>query len=114
LDSTGAVKRGCKNNLYTSIDSSHDTPYMSWEYSQAVSENGSHDCHGVCESSRFKGETHQWVRAAQSNQSEGRSDTKGGYQLAHLEPHRGDPALSSFISESGLEDFLHTHLWADI
>jgi hypothetical protein len=39
----------------------------------------------------------RWVRAAQS---EGRSDTKGGQQLAHPEPHQGDSASSSFVSKS--------------
>jgi hypothetical protein len=39
----------------------------------------------------------RWVRAAQS---EGRSDTKGGQQLTHPVPHRGNPASSSFVSES--------------
>jgi hypothetical protein len=40
LDSTGTVKRCCKNDLYTSTDSLHDVPYTSWEYSQAVSKMG--------------------------------------------------------------------------
>jgi hypothetical protein len=40
LDSTGAVKRCCKNDLYTSTDSSHDAPYTSREYGQAVFETG--------------------------------------------------------------------------
>jgi hypothetical protein len=76
--------------------------------------SGSHDYRGVCESSGFEGETCQWVRATQSNQSEGRSDTKGGYQLAHSEPHRGDPTPSTFVSEFGPGDFLHAPLWAGI
>jgi hypothetical protein len=50
------------------------------------------------------------VRAAQSNQSEGQSDTKGGQQLAHLEPHQGDPSSSSFIYESRPRGFLHVAL----
>jgi hypothetical protein len=40
------------------------------------------------------------VRDAQSNQSEGRCNTKGGKQLAHPEPYRGNPTSSSFVSES--------------
>jgi hypothetical protein len=40
LDSTGAVKRCCRNDLYTSTDSSHDAPYTSREYGQAVFETG--------------------------------------------------------------------------
>jgi hypothetical protein len=40
LDSIGTVKRCSKNNLYTSTDSSHNAPYTSWEYSQAISEMG--------------------------------------------------------------------------
>jgi hypothetical protein len=47
------------------------------------------------------------VRAAQSDQSEGRSDTKGGQQLVHPGPHRRDLTPSSFVSESRLGDFLH-------
>jgi hypothetical protein len=31
------------------------------------------------------------VRATQSNESKGRSNTKGGQQMVHSEPHRGDP-----------------------
>jgi hypothetical protein len=50
------------------------------------------------------------VRAAQSNQSEGQSDTNGGQQLAHPEPHRGDQTSSNFISESRSGGFLHAPL----
>jgi hypothetical protein len=42
-----------------------------------------------------------------SEQSEGWSDTNGGQQMAHLEPHRGDPTSLSLISESRLGGFLH-------
>jgi hypothetical protein len=34
--------------------------------------------------------------------------------LAQAVPHRGDPASSSFISESRPRGFLHTPMWADI
>jgi hypothetical protein len=47
------------------------------------------------------------VRAAQSNQSEGRSDTKGGEQLADQEPYRGDPTSLIFVSESRSGGFHH-------
>jgi hypothetical protein len=47
------------------------------------------------------------VRATQSNHSKGQSDKKGGQQLVHLEPHRGDPTSSSIISQSQLGGFLH-------
>jgi hypothetical protein len=47
------------------------------------------------------------VRAAQSNQSEGRSDTMDGQQLTHLEAHRGDTTSSSFVSESQPGGFLY-------
>jgi hypothetical protein len=50
-------------------------------------QNGSHDCHGVCQSSGFKGETHQSCQSHHCNQSVGRSSTKGGHHLAHPEPH---------------------------
>jgi hypothetical protein len=40
------------------------------------------------------------IRATQSNQSKGQSDTKGGQQLAYPKPDQGDPASSSFISKS--------------
>jgi hypothetical protein len=48
-----------------------------------------------------------WVRAAQSNQSEGQSDAKGDQQLEHPVPHRGDPTSSSFVFESRPGGFLH-------
>jgi hypothetical protein len=44
-------------------------------------------CRGGANSSGFEGETRRWVRATQNDQSEGRSDTKGGQQLVHLVPH---------------------------
>jgi hypothetical protein len=47
------------------------------------------------------------VKAAQNDQSKGQSDTKGGPQLEHLGPHRGDPTSSTFVSESRLRGFLH-------
>jgi hypothetical protein len=47
------------------------------------------------------------VRAAQSNQGEGQSNTKGDQQLAQLVPHRGGLVSSSFISESQPRGFLH-------
>jgi hypothetical protein len=46
--------------------------------------NGPNDCHGVCEISVFEGKTRQWVRAAQSNQSEVQSDTKDGQHFGTL------------------------------
>jgi hypothetical protein len=50
---------------------------MSREYGNHI-QSGSHDCRGVCQSLGFEGEIHLWARAAQSNQSEKRSDTKDG------------------------------------
>jgi hypothetical protein len=47
--------------------------------------NGPHDCRGVCQSSGLK----------------------GGQQLGHPVPHRGDPAPSSIISETRLGGFFH-------
>jgi hypothetical protein len=48
-----------------------------------------------------------WFRAVQNNQNEGRSDTKGGQQLVHSEPHRGDLTSSNFVSEPRPGGFLH-------
>jgi hypothetical protein len=50
------------------------------------------------------------VRVTQSNQSEARSDTKGGQQLVHPESHQGDPATSSFVSVSRPRGFLQAPL----
>jgi hypothetical protein len=50
------------------------------------------------------------VRVTQSNQSEARSDTKGGQQLVHPEPHQGDPTSSSFVSVSRPRGFLQAPL----
>jgi hypothetical protein len=58
----------------------------------------------------LKAKPTNWVRAVLSNQSEGQSATKGGQELAHPEPHQGDPASSSFVSESRLRGFLHAPL----
>jgi hypothetical protein len=73
-------------------------------------QNGSHDCCGSTKALGLKVKPASWVRAAQSNQSEGRSNTKGGYQLAHPELHRGALTSSSFISESQLGGFIHAPL----
>jgi hypothetical protein len=54
------------------------------------------------------------VRAAQSNQSEGRRDTKGGQQLVHPVPHQGDPASSRFILSHDWEVSFVPFMWADI
>jgi hypothetical protein len=48
-----------------------------------------------------------WVRAAQSEE---RNDTKGGQQLAHPVPHRGNLTSSSFVSESQMGGFCHAPL----
>jgi hypothetical protein len=66
FDFTGAVKWHCKNDLYMSTNSSHDAPYTSWEYGQAVSKMGHMIAVGVCKSSGLEGETRQWVRAARA------------------------------------------------
>jgi hypothetical protein len=51
-------------------------------------QNRPHDYRGLYQSSGFEGKTHQWVKAAQSNQSEGRCDTKDAQ-------HFGKPGASS-------------------
>jgi hypothetical protein len=60
--------------------------------------NGSHECCGIYQSLGFKGETNRWVSVVQSNQSEGRSDTKGGqYFGTPGAPSRGPGALKLLI-----------------
>jgi hypothetical protein len=54
----------------------------------------------VMVSAKDQGSKAKPVESGQSNQSLGRSDTKGGQQLEHPVPHRGDPTSSSFISMS--------------
>jgi hypothetical protein len=71
-------------------------------------QNGSHDYLGPANAWGSKAKPARWVRAAQS---EGQSNTRGGQQLAHPEPHRGDLTHSSFISESRPGGFLHAPLW---
>jgi hypothetical protein len=73
-------------------------------------QNGPHDYRGGLQRSGFQGEIRQSGLTYQSNQSEGRSDIKGGQHLAHLGPHRGDSTSSSFIYESQLRGFLHAPL----
>jgi hypothetical protein len=66
---------------------------MSWEYENRIP-NRSHDCRGVCQSSKFEGETRLRVKAAQSNWSEGRSDIKDGQHFdAPDAPSRGPRIL---------------------
>jgi hypothetical protein len=70
-------------------------------------QNGSHDCHGPTTAWGLNAEPANWVNDTPSEQSEGRSDIKGGKQLVHPGPHRGDPACSNFSSESWPGGFLH-------
>jgi hypothetical protein len=77
-------------------------------------QNRSHDCRGLCQSSGFEGKTHRWVKAAQSNQSEGRCDTKDAQHFGEPgAPSRG-PDILNFVSESRLGGLLHAPLWAGI
>jgi hypothetical protein len=70
-------------------------------------QNGPHNCRGPAKAHGSKVKPTSWVSAIKSKHSEGRSNTKGGQQLVHTGPHRGDPMFSSFVSESQLGDFLH-------
>jgi hypothetical protein len=70
-------------------------------------QNGPHNCRGPAKAHGSKAKPTSWVSAIKSKHSEGRSNTKGGQQLVHIGPHRGDPMFSSFVSESQLGDFLH-------
>jgi hypothetical protein len=54
------------------------------------------------------------VRATQSNQSEGRSDTRGGQQLAHSEPHVGARHPQALYLSSDLEVSFTPSVWASI
>jgi hypothetical protein len=69
--------------------------------------NGPHDYRGPAKAQGSKAKPTSRVSATQSKQSVGQSDTKGGQQLAHPGPHRGDPTSSSFVSKSRLGGFLH-------
>jgi hypothetical protein len=58
-------------------------------------------------SGKAQGSKAKLAKRLRADQSEGRSDTKGGQQLAHPVPHRRDPTFSSFISGSRSAGFLH-------
>jgi hypothetical protein len=78
---------------------------VSWD-TAIVSKKGPTIAVGFATAQGLKAKPADRVRATQSNLSERLSDTKGGQQLEHLEPHRGDPASSTFISESQPEGFI--------
>jgi hypothetical protein len=61
-------------------DSSHDVPSTSWD-TATVSKTGPMILEGFAKSQGSKAKPISRVRATQSNQSEGRSDTKGDQQL---------------------------------
>jgi hypothetical protein len=73
-------------------------------------QNGPHVCHGprIAQGSNAKPTSR--VSATPCEQSEGRSDTKGGQQLVQLGPHQGNSTSSSFVSVSQLGGFLHAPL----
>jgi hypothetical protein len=87
--------------------SSYDAPSTSWDMA-TISTTGPIIVVGSAKAQGLKAKTASRVKAAQSNQSEGQSNTRGGQQLVHPEPYRGDPTSSSFISESQPRGFLHT------
>jgi hypothetical protein len=70
-------------------------------------QNGPHDCCGPAKAPASKAKPVSRVSAGQSEQSDGQCDRKGGKQLAHPGPHRGDSTSSNFVSESRSEGFLH-------
>jgi hypothetical protein len=89
-----------------SSDSLYNVPSSSWDMA-SVSKMGPTIIMGSAKPQGSKAKPASPIRAAQSNHSEGRSDTKGGQQLAYPEPHRWDSTSSSFVSESQLGGFLH-------
>jgi hypothetical protein len=88
-------------------DSSYDAPSTSWDMT-TVSKMGPTTTVRSAKAQGLKAKPASRVKPAQSNQSEGQSEIKGGQQLVHPEPHRGDPTSSSFVSESRAGSFLHT------
>jgi hypothetical protein len=79
--------RGMVNQVYTPpLLLAHHTSYDSTGYRNHIP-NGPHDCQGACEAQGSKAKPASQVRAVQSNQSKGRSDTKGGQHIAHSGPH---------------------------
>jgi hypothetical protein len=52
-------------------------------------QNGPHDCHGLATAQGSKAKPASQVSAAPIEQSEGRSNTKGGQQLARRAPTEG-------------------------
>jgi hypothetical protein len=95
--------------FYESSDSSHDSTYTSWDMA-TVSKMGPTIAVGLPKLRVWRQYLSRQVRAVQSNQSAGWSNTKGGEQLAHPVPHREDLASSSFGSEFWLGGFLHAPL----
>jgi hypothetical protein len=81
-----------------SPDSPYHVPSTSQDTS-TVSKTGPTIVVGYAKAHDSKVKPASRVKVAQSNQSKEQSDTKGHQQLAHPEPHRGDPAFSSFVSE---------------
>jgi hypothetical protein len=84
-------------------------PYTSWDMA-TISKIGPMIAKESAKAQGLKVKPASRVRAAQSNHSDGRSDTMGGQQLAHQEPHRGDLVSSSFVSKSRPKHFLHAPL----
>jgi hypothetical protein len=93
LGFTDSVTRHSKNDFMC-----HPTPRITHPIHRrnvaTVSEMGPTIAVGSAKAQGFEGETHLWVRAAQSSQSEGRSDTKDDqYFSAPGAPSRGPDIL---------------------
>jgi hypothetical protein len=73
-------------------DSLYNTPSTSWDMA-TVSKMGPTIVMGSAKAQGLKAKPASQVRAAKSNQSVGRSDTKGGQQLAHPGPNQGEPSI---------------------
>jgi hypothetical protein len=61
----------------------------------------------ACNSSGFEGKTRQLGQCHPKRTEGATKQHKGGQQLAHPGPHRGDPTSSRFISEFRPGGFLH-------
>jgi hypothetical protein len=104
-------KKAQQKQLYASSDSSRDAPYISRDMA-TISKMGPTFAMG---STKAQGSKTKFINGSEPPRATRARDEvtqRMANILAHPVPHRGDPASSSFVSESTLGGFFHAPLGA--
>jgi hypothetical protein len=106
-------KKVQQKQLYASSDSSRDAPYTLQDMA-TVSKTGPTFAMGSAKAQGSKTKFINGSEPPRATRVRDEATQRMANILAHPVPHRGDPASSSFVSESTLGGFFHAPLGADM